>query len=98
MSGTKRVSITIASDILDDLDYLCNRLSVTRSSLISEALRPTVSDVRRIVDFALPPSGDSSSSVRARNPSELRAFLEGIVSKNLSDLGEQLGDISNDKH
>jgi len=82
MSTTKRISLTIDSGVLDDLDFLCSKLSVTRSSLISEFLRPTVSDVRKIVDFALPSSPDSDAP-KARNPEYLRSFLENLMAERL---------------
>lgn len=92
MSNTKRISLTIASDILHDVDYLCNKLSVTRSSLISEFLRPTVHDVRRVVDFVLPESAsDDSNSPKSRNPEQVREFLEGVLMSRI-DSAEQLWD------
>lgn len=90
MSTTKRISLTIDAEILQDLDYLCSRLSVTRSSLISEFLRPTVGDVRRIVDFALPSSSENPDSPRARNPEQLREFLESLSQSRLESLDKDI--------
>jgi len=97
MAGTTRISLTIASDILDDVDYLCNKLSVTRSSLISEFLRPTVGDVRSIVDFALPADSDGDG-VKARNPEQLRKFLHDMLSSRLSDMDSDLDSLGTGKH
>ena len=38
MSGLKRISISIPSELSDNLDYLATRLGVSRSGLISQML------------------------------------------------------------
>lgn len=88
MSKTKRISLTIASDILEDVDYVCNKLSVTRSSFISESLRPILDDVRRIVDFVLPELEDDSP--KARNPAQVREFLEGVLKSRVEEVDQML--------
>lgn len=88
MSTTKRISLTISSDVLDSIDYLCNKLSVSRSSLISEFLRPTVDDVRRVVDFVLPSDSDPDTP-KARDPEILRDFLKGVALERMDAAGDE---------
>jgi len=92
MSTTKRISLTISSDVLDNIDYLCNKLSVSRSSLITEFLRPTVDDVRRVVDFVLP-SDSHPDSPKARDPKLLRDFLKGVALERMDAADDEYKDI-----
>lgn len=94
MAKTQRISLTIATDVLDDLDYLCNRLSVSRSSLVSECLRPGLGNVRKIVDFALPGADTCGARPKSRNSAELRAFLVGLMGSEIALFGQQLDMLS----
>lgn len=80
MTTTKRVSMTLSNDVLRELDGLCSRLSVTRSSLVSEILRQNLASISSILDMVCPEGPDGNiDSVRRRDPEELRSLFKSLT-------------------
>lgn len=79
MSSTKRISMTIPESLVSDLDFISYHFQVSRSSLISELLTTSVSDVRRIMEMSiqLTDSGDSKAPL-SRDPSKVRSYLNSM--------------------
>lgn len=81
MANTKRVSMTLPLDLMDDLDSVSTRLRVSRSSLISEILRTNISPIKEIIDTI--PTMDSSESGElslSRDPDKVRDYLDSFSS------------------
>lgn len=81
MANTKRVSMTLPLDLMDDLDSVSTRLRVSRSSLISEILRSNISPIKEIIDTI--PTMDNSESGElslSRDPDKVRDYLDSFSS------------------
>lgn len=90
---TKRISLTIQDDVLSDVDALCSALGVSRSSLISEFLRPTVSQVKHFIDSVMP---DVEAGVAERNPTKIRSILHSVLSEQTGKAHVQISEAFND--
>ena len=79
MAKTKRVSMTLPIDLVDSLDFVSNRLQVSRSSLISEILITNISPIREIIQQVSPETDakDGSTSL-SRDPAKVREYLDSL--------------------
>ena len=51
MSDIKRVSLSLPSDLVEDVDYICSRLGLSRSGFISQLLlNLNVRSIRALVE------------------------------------------------
>lgn len=97
--GTKRVSLTMDENVLTDVDYLCSRLSVSRSIFITEVLRQSASPLRELLEIALP--GENTTDVpRARDPDIVRQLLSDFVTQKFTEFQTtfDLEELDNGKH
>tara|TARA_Y100000310_G_C20612772_1_gene778908 strand:+ start:746 stop:1042 length:297 start_codon:yes stop_codon:yes gene_type:complete len=97
--GTKRVSLTMDENVLTDVDYLCSRLSVSRSVFITEVLRQSVSPLRELLEIALP-GENTTDGPRARDPDIVRQLLSDFVTQKFTEFQTtfDLEDLDNGKH
>lgn len=82
MSNTKRVSLTLPNNLVDDLDYVSRALQITRSGLVSELLTAGASEVRRIVELSIAATSNDNNAdnsvTLARDPEKIRSYLSSI--------------------
>lgn len=71
-----RVTISVPFDVMADIDSLCSMIGVSRSALITEFLRPTISQVKPLLDMVL--SGIESGT-QERNPAKVRELLHSVI-------------------
>jgi hypothetical protein len=85
MAKTQRISMTVDSKLLDDLNFLSSVLLVSRSSLITELLSPTCEQMRGIIELTNSATSDSpDSAILARDPAKVRLYIDGLT-KAISD-------------
>lgn len=74
-----KISVSLPTQLVDDLDYLASRTSVSRSALIGELLAEAASEVRKILEL-VPPNPTPAEMLRMRGQSEeaIRSRLESI--------------------
>lgn len=83
MSKTNKISVSLASQLVDDLDFISKRTGVSRSAIISEFLLEAVAETRKVFEM-IPPNPTPADMVRMRGESEevIRqrlASLQGIT-------------------
>ena len=82
MSNTKRVSLTMPTSLVDDLDYDSRTLQITRSGLASELLTAAASQIRGIVELSIAATSndanDDNAVTLARDPEKIRSYLSSI--------------------
>jgi hypothetical protein len=80
MAKTKRISMTIDRNLLDDLDFLSTTLQVSRSSLITEILVGSVVPMREVIELSMPSAGTKDTDVEtlSRNPEKVRTYLTSL--------------------
>lgn len=97
--GTKRVSLTMDENVLTDVDYLCSRLSVSRSVFVTEVLRQSASPLRELLEIALP-GENPTDGPRARDPDIVRQLLSDFVTQKFTEFQTtfDLEELDNGKH
>lgn len=90
---TKRISLTIQDDVLSDVDALCSVLGVSRSSLISEFLKPTVGQVKQFIDLIMP---DVRSGIAERNPAKVRSLLHSVLAEQVDKAHNHISEAFSD--
>lgn len=83
--ATRKISLSLESQLVDDLDYVSRRLSISRSALVSQLLSEAIPPTRKIME-KVPESPTALDVVRLRGESA------GIVAERM----EQLHRITND--
>lgn len=83
MSKQHKVTLSLAPQLVEDLDYLAERTGVSRSALVSEILAEPIGEMRRLMAM-IPPSPTPSDVLRLRGASadvirERLASLQGIA-------------------
>lgn len=84
MSGVRRCTMSLPSDLVEKLDKLSALVGVSRSALVAELLGESVDVLDSMLQFAAVPSpenlrrlrGDSARVVQEK-VSELKGLLEG---------------------
>ncbi|MEE4248710.1 MAG: hypothetical protein V2I33_25305 [Kangiellaceae bacterium] len=81
MSGSasknvKRITISVPSDVLEDIDSLCSSIGVSRSALMTEFMRPTIQQVKPMIDMVLT---GIESQLKERNPAKVREILHSMI-------------------
>jgi hypothetical protein len=89
MSKTKRMSMTIPISLLNDLDFVSQNLSVSRSSLISEILQTHITPIKGLIEHCLPSGTDENNQPLSRDPEKVRSFLDSLQVA-LSDVTNEL--------
>lgn len=81
MSKSRKVSLSLDAYLVDNLDYLSSRMSVSRSALVTQLLLGAVEHMRRLAE-AIPPNPTPADLVRMRGASieEVRARIESLKS------------------
>lgn len=82
MSGFKRCSVSLPSDLVDDLDYISKRLRMSRSALLSSILAEGLPSLVQIVTV-LPEDLSKVTDVDARR---FRGETADVLSKQVSDI------------
>lgn len=84
MSRIRKVSLSLDSSLVANLDYLSARMGVSRSALVSQLLVDGVEHMRRLVEL-IPPNPTPADLVRMRGESVdvVKARLDSL--KGLSD-------------
>jgi len=78
---TTRMSFTVPMEVRRDLDYLSQRMGVSRSALLVQLIQQPVSDLRQLVrDVPKTPSKGDMKRLRGRS--------EEIIEKRFSDVAE----------
>jgi len=85
-----RVSFTVPPQIRSDLDYLCGRLHVTKSALISELLAGPLSDLRELTEM-VPDNPSQADFLRAKGKSN------ALIAKRLRSYRAIEGDLFDDR-
>lgn len=83
MTKTRKISVSLAAQLVDDLDYLSGRMGVSRSAILSELLVGAVAETRRVLEL-VPPNPTPADVLRMRGESEevvrqRLASLQGIA-------------------
>lgn len=76
---TTKISVSLPSQLVVDLDYLSARTGVNRSALIGQLLADAVGEVRKVLEL-VPPNPTPAEMLRMRGQSEeaIRTRLESI--------------------
>lgn len=90
MSKTRKISVSLSDQLVDDLDFLSARMGVSRSAIISEVLGEAIAETRRLFEL-IPPNPTPAEVVRMRGESkeviqQRLASLQGIAHDLLSKL------------
>lgn len=77
--ATSKISVSLPTALVEDLDFLATRTGVSRSALISGLLSEAASEVRKILEL-IPPNPTPSEMLRMRGQSEeaIRTRLESL--------------------
>jgi hypothetical protein len=67
-----KIAMSLPPSLVDDLNYLSDRLGVSRSALAAELLGDAVTEMRRVVSL-IPPNPTPADLLRMRGESE--AFI-----------------------
>lgn len=105
MKKTKRTSMSLPEDLIDDLDYCSRKMSVTRSSIVTEMLSQGVTSLKYILEQAMP-DNDSIDKPLRRSSSEVAELLRDQLShvRNMVDstdaniTAKYLGGSNDDRH
>lgn len=63
--STRRVSVSLPSDVVDHLDFVSSRMGCSRSALLSALLTEALPPLRQIAS-CLPPKGEEVTGVHAQ--------------------------------
>jgi metal-responsive CopG/Arc/MetJ family transcriptional regulator len=85
-----RMSFTLPPSLRSDLDYLSARLGVTKSSLVSDILNTSLSDLRSLVEM-VPDNPTEADMVRANGKSN------EIIAERLRSYRKLEGDLFDDR-
>jgi hypothetical protein len=85
-----RVTFTVPPRIRADLDYLSDRLGVTKSALVSELLEAPLGDLRELMEM-VPENPTSDDILRARGKSN------SLIAQRLRNLRSIEGDLFDDR-
>lgn len=66
--ATKKVSLSLESTSVDDLDYITGRMGISRSALVSQLLIEALPAMRQVIDL-IPASPTPADVVRYRGES-----------------------------
>lgn len=82
MAKTKRISMTIPTELSVQLDRLSTALKVSRSSLITEMLSENVSTLIEVLNLSISSAELSSKDAPtlSRNPDKVRSYLDSLKS------------------
>lgn len=69
MAKTRKISVSLTDQLVDDLDYISARMGVSRSAIISEFMADILAETRRVFEL-VPPSPTPVDIVRMRGESE----------------------------
>lgn len=69
MSKTTKISVSLPAQLVEDLDYLSERMGVSRSAVIAEVLGESIADARRLMEL-VPPNPTVGDVLRMRGASE----------------------------
>ncbi|AXQ65292.1 MAG: transcription regulator [Circular genetic element sp.] len=82
MSDFKRCSVSLPSDLVDDLDYVAKRLRMSRSALLSSILTEGLPSLVQIVTV-LP---EDLSTVTDADARRFRGATADVLSKQVGDI------------
>lgn len=90
MSKTRKISVSLSDQLVEDMDFLSARMGVSRSAIISELLAEPIAETRRLFEL-IPPNPTPAEMVRMRGESadvirQRLASLQGIANDLLSKL------------
>lgn len=79
MATTRKISVSLPDQLVDDLDYLSGRMGVSRSAIIAEFMATAVGETRKLFEL-IPPNPTPTDVLRMRGQSEeaIRARLESL--------------------
>lgn len=83
MAQTRKISVSLASAVVDDLDFVSDRMGVSRSALMSQFLGEALSETRKVLEL-IPKGPTPAEIIRMRGESEDKvrarmANLQGMV-------------------
>lgn len=67
--ATKKVSLSLEASTVDDLDYVTNRMGISRSALVSQLLLEALPSVRQVIEL-IPDAPTAADVVRYRGESK----------------------------
>jgi hypothetical protein len=85
-----RITCTVPPHIRSTLDYLSDRLGVTKSALLSELLDSSLSDLRELMEM-IPDNPTTEDVIRARGKSN------SLIAQRLRNLRSIEGDLFDDR-
>ena len=88
MSQTRKISVSLSAQLVDDLDYMSARMGVSRSAIIDNIMGEVLGETRRLFEM-IPPNPTPADIVRMRGESvdvirQRLASLQGIANDLLS--------------
>lgn len=83
MSKTRKISVSLSDQVVDDLDYISGRVGVSRSAIISQFMADALAEARKVFEL-VPPNPTPADIVRMRGESaevirQRLASLQGIA-------------------
>lgn len=82
MSSTKRCSVSLPSDVVDQLDFVSTRMRVSRSALLSALLSEAMPGLVQIIS-TLPADPTTATEADARR---FRGATADVLSKQIGDI------------
>lgn len=86
MSNITKISVSLPTPLVADLDYLSKRMGVSRSALIGELMTDAAAEMRRLLQL-VPPNPTPSDVLRMRGQSE------DVIRQRLSSLQGMTNDL-----
>lgn len=90
MTTTSKISVSLPTGLVDDLDYLSARLGVSRSALLAQCMAEAVPAMRKMLE-AIPPAPTPADLLRMRGQSE------EVIRQRLQSLKGMTDDLFTDK-
>lgn len=89
MSKTRKISVSLPDGLVADLDYISDRMGVSRSAIIAEFMTEALAETRKLFEL-VPPNPTPADVVRMRGESatvirQRLASLQGIANDLFSE-------------
>lgn len=85
--GTRRVSVSLPSQLALDLAAVAKRLNITQSALVAQLLTEPMADLRHLIELV--PEG--ATSLTAEQTRRLRGASADLIAKRVSDAIREVG-------
>lgn len=79
MPATKRITMTIQKDLVEDLNFISRTLGVSRSGLMCELISPQIEPLKEMLQICLGEEVDSDGTPLIRDPNAIREYLDSLI-------------------